>query len=178
MFERKYTLVFHQYLLSNLLMIFGNAEFASFVQKIDNRYVRYTLGGTLGYKGTMGTRLLLRNGVDLVFVTGHLTHAQENLGYRLKQYNQGKTCTFDDAKDVSSKRVVFWFGDLNFRSVLKLTGDCFTLKEGRDLHSTNPEADQLTLVMKNGTAFSEFEEPPVRFPPSYKFKVRSEVFLL
>uniref|UniRef100_A0A914Q6J1 Inositol polyphosphate-related phosphatase domain-containing protein n=1 Tax=Panagrolaimus davidi TaxID=227884 RepID=A0A914Q6J1_9BILA len=171
MYGRKLSLIFHQYMLSNLFMVFSNIDFAGFIQKIENRNVRYTLGGTLGYKGTMGTRFLLRNGIDLVFVTGHLTHGQEYLSYRLKQYKQGKTCTFDDSRDACSKRVVFWFGDLNFRSVRKLTGDCFTMKEGKDLHGENPDCDQLTLAMKNGTAFGDFQEPPVRFPPSYKFKV-------
>uniref|UniRef100_A0AC35FD77 Inositol polyphosphate-related phosphatase domain-containing protein n=1 Tax=Panagrolaimus sp. PS1159 TaxID=55785 RepID=A0AC35FD77_9BILA len=142
MYGRKLSLIFHQYMLSNLFMVFSNIDFAGFIQKIENRNVRYTLGGTLGYKGTMGTRFLLRNGIDLVFVTGHLTHGQEYLSYRLKQYKQGKTCTFDDSRDAR-----------------------------KDLHGENPDCDQLTLAMKNGTAFGDFVEPPVRFPPSYKFKV-------
>uniref|UniRef100_A0A914PCX8 Inositol polyphosphate-related phosphatase domain-containing protein n=1 Tax=Panagrolaimus davidi TaxID=227884 RepID=A0A914PCX8_9BILA len=171
MYGRKLSLIYKQYMHSNLFMVFSDIDFAGFIQKIENRNVWYTMGGAFGYKGTMGTRFLLRNGIDLVFVTGHLTHGQEYLSYRLKQYKQGKTCTFDDSRDACSKRVVFWFGDLNFRSVRKLTGDCFTMKEGKDLHGENPDCDQLTLAMKNGTAFGDFEEPPVRFPPSYKFKV-------
>uniref|UniRef100_A0A7E4ULU9 IPPc domain-containing protein n=1 Tax=Panagrellus redivivus TaxID=6233 RepID=A0A7E4ULU9_PANRE len=165
------TLIHHRYLLSNLLMVFSDLDFAKFLQKIENRSVKYTLGGTLGYKSTMGIRILLRNGVDLVFVTSHLVHGEANADLRCKQYELAKMCLFDDTLDVSEHRIVFWLGDLNFRVEGGHTSDLFTAYEGVGRHATCSHADQLHQVLKKKLIFEDFTEPEIKFSPSYRFKV-------
>lgn len=38
------------------------------------------------------------------------------------------------------------------------------------------EQDQLREVMKSGEAFSELHEPPIEFPPTYKFNIHSSIY--
>ena len=73
---------------------------------------------------------------------------------------------------------VFWMGDLNFR----LKEDTFTFQEIElrvakgDLAPLLAE-DQLTDVRGSGAAFSELvEEPPPTFPPTFKYKVGTDVY--
>lgn len=41
---------------------------------------------------------------------------------------------------------------------------------------TLKEHDQLREVMKSGEAFSELHEPPIDFPPTYKFNIHSSIY--
>lgn len=66
-----------------------------------------------------------------------------------------------------SAAAVVWVGDFNYR----IEGDYdFVRKviDSRDLHSLL-ECDQLQNAMKAGKVFSGMREPPITFPPTYKF---------
>lgn len=71
---------------------------------------------------------------------------------------------------------VFWLGDLNFRTDHP-TGSSPTSEEivaqlqkvEKDKYTNLLKHDQLIAVMDTGEAFSEFSEPEIRFPPTYKF---------
>lgn len=67
---------------------------------------------------------------------------------------------------------VFWFGDLNFR----LTGEASTsptdIKElvDRDRLDELIEKDQLSMIRRQGRAFTQLEERLPAFPPTFKFE--------
>lgn len=72
---------------------------------------------------------------------------------------------------------VFWIGDLNFR----LHGEDLTATEIDILVRKNElksllTRDQLKMVMEKGEAFSELNENPITFPPTYKYEFASQEF--
>lgn len=165
------TLVYAIPLVSNLLLVFSEVKFASFIQRKDMRYVKYTMGGTLGYKGTLGLRLHLRNGIHLIFIISHLIHGDNNVEYRCQQVKQAVSCMFDDVCK-SEKRIIFWLGDLNFRVDNDSTKQCIIPSNvPADIHSNATE--QLKTLMTQKRVFQGFHEPKITFPPTYRFIVSS-----
>lgn len=72
---------------------------------------------------------------------------------------------------------MFWIGDLNFR----LHGEDLTATEIDILVRKNElrsllTRDQLKMVMEKGEAFSELNENPITFPPTYKYEFASQEF--
>lgn len=72
---------------------------------------------------------------------------------------------------------MFWIGDLNFR----LHGEDLTATEIDVLVRKNElksllTRDQLKMVMEKGEAFSELNENPITFPPTYKYEFASQEF--
>lgn len=67
---------------------------------------------------------------------------------------------------------VFWFGDLNFR----LTGETTsTPQEIKDMVADDRldeliDKDQLSLIRRQGRAFTQMEERLPAFPPTFKFE--------
>lgn len=64
---------------------------------------------------------------------------------------------------------VFWFGDLNFR----LTGDDEPNAVARLVKQDRLEQliarDQLSMIRRQGRAFTQLEERLPQFPPTFKF---------
>ncbi|KAE9553246.1 hypothetical protein FO519_003554 [Halicephalobus sp. NKZ332] len=168
------TLIYGIPLVSNLLLVFSEVRLASFIRQKNTRYVRYTMGGTLGYKGSLGIRLHLRSGVHLIFVISHLVHGDNNVEYRCQQLKQAASCMFDDICE-SEKRVIFWLGDLNFRVDNDSTSQCIIPSNvPSDLHSNI--AEQLKTLMTQERVFQGFHEPEITFPPTYRFIVRQDLY--
>lgn len=46
----------------------------------------------------------------------------------------------------------------------------------KDKYASLLKHDQLLAVMDTGEAFSEFKEPEIRFPPTYKFNVGGDEY--
>lgn len=72
---------------------------------------------------------------------------------------------------------MFWIGDLNFR----LHGEDLTATEIDMLVRKNElksllARDQLKMVIEKGEAFSELNENPITFPPTYKYEFASQEF--
>ena len=165
-------LVYAVPLVSNLLLVFSEVKFASFIQRKDMRCVRYTMGGALGYKGSLGIRLHLRNGVHLIFIISHLVHGDNNAEYRCQQVKQAASCMFDNVCK-SEKRIIFWLGDLNFRVDNDSTNQCIIPSNvPADLHSNVTE--QLKTLMAQNKVFHGFYEPKINFPPTYRFIVSAQ----
>lgn len=76
---------------------------------------------------------------------------------------------------------MFWIGDLNFR--LDHPSDSSPSSEEivaalekveKDKYTSLLKHDQLLAVMDSGEAFSEFSEPEIKFPPTYKFNIGTD----
>lgn len=67
---------------------------------------------------------------------------------------------------------VFWFGDLNFRLTGEATSSPQDIKEmvADDRLEELIEKDQLSLIRRQGRAFTQLEERLPAFPPTFKFE--------
>jgi len=123
-------------------------------------------------KGSISYRFGLY-GCSLVFVNCHLTPHDHQLQERVEDYKQILTTqefSIPETSNILFHDYVFWFGDLNFR-----LGCSRTSEEIVELISAGSFApllkdDQLVHVQQSGDAFSELREPPIVFPPTYKFE--------
>lgn len=163
-------------MLSNLLLVFSDIELLKMIKNVQTRTVGYTLRGTLGYKGTLGVRIQLRNNTNLVLLTCHFTHGDENASVRFKQFEQGKYCMFDDICKKDST-IIFWMGDFNSRMNDDSTMNCtMASKTDKSLFKSVRNSDQLYLAMYEKKIFHDFYEPEILFPPTYRFIVRLFMF--
>ncbi|KTF79829.1 hypothetical protein cypCar_00048364, partial [Cyprinus carpio] len=72
-----------------------------------------------------------------------------------------------------NSRVVFWFGDLNFRIEdhgMLFVRNCITSQRYNLLWSK----DQLTMMKQKEATLQKFKEGPLDFQPSYKFDLHSD----
>ena len=72
------------------------------IDNVDDRWCRSSLLGTVGYKGTIATRVKLRTEAVLIFITSHLFADEKHNRERIKQYQQSLYCTFPE--DCSARK--------------------------------------------------------------------------
>ncbi|CAM9274896.1 unnamed protein product [Ectocarpus sp. 12 AP-2014] len=89
--------------------------------------------------------------------------------------DEGMSAGLPKTKTVLQADIVFWIGDLNYR-ITEETPDqeVFEMLQNDDLETLRRVIlwlglDQLTIARASGTAFQEFQEGPLCFPPSYKY---------
>ncbi|CAM9139890.1 unnamed protein product [Ectocarpus sp. 12 AP-2014] len=86
--------------------------------------------------------------------------------------DEGMSAVLPKTKTVLQADIVFWIGDLNYR-ITEETPDqeVFEMLQNDDLETLRRVVglDQLTIARASGTAFQEFQEGPLCFPPSYKY---------
>ncbi|XP_076473259.1 inositol polyphosphate 5-phosphatase K isoform X2 [Bombus vancouverensis nearcticus] len=132
-----------------------------------------------GNKGAVSIRLNMY-GINMCIVNTHLTPHDHLLTDRIMDYNTILTSHNFSSPDTSKilfHDYVFWIGDLNFR----LHGEDLTATEIDILVRKNElksllTRDQLKMVMEKGEAFSELNENPITFPPTYKYEFASQEF--
>ncbi|CAM9934305.1 unnamed protein product [Scytosiphon promiscuus] len=83
--------------------------------------------------------------------------------------DEGISAGLPKTKTVLQADIVFWFGDLNYRITEEISDQEVFEMLGRDDLETLRELDQLNIARASGTAFQEFQEGPLCFPPSYKY---------
>lgn len=143
--------------------------------------------GTVGYKGTIATRVQLRNGAVLFFITSHLFADEKHNRERIKQYKQSLYCTFPE--DCSARkfgifkfiffkflRFIIWQGDLNFRiegfaNSAQFIAILNNLEDIDELARIVRSHDQLQKAKQKGEIFAGFKEATIRFKPSYRILV-------
>lgn len=64
---------------------------------------------------------------------------------------------------------VIWLGDHNFRINEGITRDEILTRIADNSLDWLLEREQLKVTMQAGEAFHELSEPPIKFPPTYKF---------
>ncbi|CDK27948.1 unnamed protein product [Kuraishia capsulata CBS 1993] len=134
-------------------------------------------------KGGAGVRLKLRvkeseNPVGFTFVAAHFM-AAEGEKYLLRRNQNYLTLLqgmdFGDGFGVIKPRFhCFFMGDLNYRASGGFHGKhrpSSRASESERLISDFESTDELSIYRTAGEVFWGFEEPPVTFKPTYKFKV-------
>ena len=132
----------------------------------------------LGFdKGAIGVSFLIYRS-RLCFVAAHLAAHADRLERRVADVKeiwgargtQGLQLGYYDARvDFSNRHNVFFFGDLNFR----LEGERDQILEHlrEEEWDTLHELDQLKNEMSENGLLHGFQEGPLEFPPTYKYKV-------
>ncbi|XP_062341864.1 inositol polyphosphate 5-phosphatase K isoform X1 [Osmerus eperlanus] len=160
-----------------LLLVFTKQMHLPFIRDIQTTYTRTGIFGYWGNKGGVSVRFSFY-GHMLCFLNCHLA---AHMNYALQRVDEFEyildTQDFDfyNAPNIRDHKVVFWFGDLNFRI------------EDHGMHflrsSINSERynllwakDQLLMMRKKEPFLQEFEEGPLRFKPTYKFDRNSNTY--
>ncbi|KAG8908354.1 hypothetical protein FRB99_007281 [Tulasnella sp. 403] len=168
-------------LMAISLYIFIHRDIQHLVQGTSKSTVTAGLiGGRLGNKGGVGISMKVA-GTSLLFINAHLAaHADrqaERLANMAKIKADLEVDTFlapDDPRNVAEDLTdrfdhSFIFGDLNFRlAITRLHAEwLISRKEYEDAL----KFDQLKTAMADGECFVGFEEPPIDFPPTFKYDV-------
>ncbi|XP_061527515.1 phosphatidylinositol 4,5-bisphosphate 5-phosphatase A isoform X4 [Phycodurus eques] len=134
-------------------------------------------GYVLGNKGGVSARMSVF-GHTICFLNCHLPAHMENSYQRMEDFEsilQQQQFEGQAASGVLDHDVVFWLGDLNFRiddlemQVVKTAIDNNKL-------SVLWEKDQLNMAKDSETVLEGFQEGPLKFPPTYKFDVGTNVY--
>ncbi|KAM9320861.1 inositol polyphosphate 5-phosphatase K isoform 3-T3 [Gastrophryne carolinensis] len=160
-----------------LLLTFVKLKHIPFVQDIRTNYIRTGLYGYWGNKGGVILRMSVY-GHMLCFMNCHLPAHMENTNQRLDDFERMLEAQQFDGESVGSMLdhdIVFWFGDLNFR--IADFGIHFireVINENR--YSLLWEKDQLNIAKKKEHFLQGFMEGPLKFKPTYKFDLNSDVY--
>ncbi|XP_015245362.1 PREDICTED: inositol polyphosphate 5-phosphatase K-like isoform X3 [Cyprinodon variegatus] len=134
-------------------------------------------GYVKGNKGGVSVRLSFY-GHMLCFLNCHLAAHMNYASERVEEFEYiMETQTFDckKAPRIVDHRLVFWFGDLNFRIQdhgMHFIRSCINNQTYDLLWSR----DQLTMLKKKEPLLQDFEEGPLDFQPSYKFDLNSDTY--
>lgn len=160
-----------------LLIFFSKLEHVPFIRDIQATYTRTGIFGYWGNKGGVSIRLSLY-GHMLCFLNCHLAAHMKYATERVDEFEYiMDTQTFDckKAPTIPDHRVVFWFGDLNFRIQdhgMHFVRTCINNQTYNLLWSK----DQLIMMKKKEQMLQEFEEGPLDFQPTYKFDLNSDTY--
>ncbi|KAG8590227.1 hypothetical protein GDO81_006685 [Engystomops pustulosus] len=160
-----------------LLLAFVKHKHIPFIQDIRTNYIRTGLYGYWGNKGGVTIRMSVY-GHMLCFMNCHLPAHMENTNQRLDDFERMLEAQQFDGESIGSildHDVVFWFGDLNFRIA------DFGIHFIREVVNSNRynllwEKDQLNIAKKKERFLQGFLEGPLKFKPTYKFDLNSDVY--
>uniref|UniRef100_A0A3Q0T809 Inositol polyphosphate-5-phosphatase Ka n=1 Tax=Amphilophus citrinellus TaxID=61819 RepID=A0A3Q0T809_AMPCI len=174
---RKYIKVSSMRMQGLLLLFFSKLEHVPFIRDIQATYTRTGLYGYWGNKGGVSIRLSFY-GHTLCFLNCHLAAHMNYASERVDEFEYiTDTQTFDckKAPAILDHRLVFWFGDLNFRIQdhgMHFVRNCINKQTYELLWSK----DQLTMMKQKEQLLQEFEEGPLDFQPTYKFDLNSDTY--
>uniref|UniRef100_A0A3Q1G5T6 Inositol polyphosphate-5-phosphatase Kb n=1 Tax=Acanthochromis polyacanthus TaxID=80966 RepID=A0A3Q1G5T6_9TELE len=152
-----------------LLLVFAKQIHLPFIRNIQTTYTRTGIFGYWGNKGGVSVRFSFY-GHMVCFLNCHLA---AHMNYSLERVDEFEYILeaqdFDlyDTPQIRDHKVVFWFGDLNFR--IADHGLHFlrsSINSGRLNLLWNK--DQLIMMKKKEPFLQEFEEGPLDFKPTYK----------
>ncbi|KAM9733019.1 inositol polyphosphate 5-phosphatase Ka isoform 1-T1 [Menidia menidia] len=174
---RKYIKVSSIRMQGLLLLFFSKLEHVPFIRDIQATYTRTGIFGYWGNKGGVSVRMSFY-GHMLCFLnchlTAHMNYASERVG-EFEYILDMQTFDCKKASRVTDHRLVFWFGDLNFRIQdhgMHFVRSCIN-KQTYNLLWSN---DQLNMMKKKEQLLQEFEEGPLDFQPTYKFDLKSDTY--
>ncbi|KAL3992343.1 hypothetical protein ACER0C_011968 [Sarotherodon galilaeus] len=160
-----------------LLLFFSKLEHVPFIRDVQATYTRTGLFGYWGNKGGVSIRLSFY-GHTLCFLNCHLAAHMKYASERVDEFEYiMDTQSFDckRAPTIVDHRLVFWFGDLNFRIQdhgMHFVRTCIDKQNYSLLWSK----DQLIMMKQKEQVLQEFEEGPLDFQPTYKFDRNSDTY--
>jgi len=164
------------------LIVFARHNLLLRIRDIETSWMRTGFRGWFGNKGGVTVRFSI-NGCHIAFVNCHLAahEEQQYLEQRIQDYKSvvyGQEFKTEGRRRVLSHDHVVIMGDLNFR-IDYLSGEDIInriVERSDESRSQLLAKDQLNRVRSERTAFSEFDEAPVTFWPTFKFKVNTSIY--
>nr|XP_057927380.1 phosphatidylinositol 4,5-bisphosphate 5-phosphatase A [Doryrhamphus excisus] len=172
-----YVLVTSQRMQGVLLLVFAKYYHLPFLRGVQTETTRTGLGGYWGNKGGVSARMSVF-GHTICFLNCHLPAHMENSDQRMDDFEsilQQQQFEGQAASGVLDHDLVFWFGDLNFR-IDDLEMQVVKTAIENNKFSMLWEKDQLNMAKDSETVLEGFHEGPLKFPPTYKFDVGTNVY--
>ncbi|MBN3300401.1 INP5K phosphatase, partial [Amia calva] len=160
-----------------LLIVFAKQVHIPFIRDIQASYLRTGIYGYWGNKGGVSVRMSFY-GHMICFLNCHLTAHMGNANQRVDEIEHildTQEFNTSHCPKILDHKVVFWFGDLNFRIAdhgMHFMREAINNKRFHLLW----EKDQLIMAKKKEAFLREFEEGPLKFKPTYKFDLHSETY--
>ncbi|KAM6906851.1 inositol polyphosphate 5-phosphatase K [Xenentodon cancila] len=160
-----------------LLLVFAKQMHVPYIRNIQTTYTRTGIFGYWGNKGGVSVRFSFY-GHMLCFLNCHLAAHVNNALQRVDEFEyilETQDFDFFDTPHILDHKVVFCFGDLNFR--IQDHGLHFlrsSINSGR--LNLLWSKDQLLMMKKKEPFLQEFEEGPLNFKPTYKFDRKSDTY--
>ncbi|KAM8903969.1 inositol polyphosphate 5-phosphatase K-like isoform 2-T2 [Spinachia spinachia] len=160
-----------------LLLVFSKLKHVPFIRDIQTTYTRTGFFGYWGNKGGVSARLSFY-GHMLCFLNCHLAAHMDFASQRVDELEYivgAQTFHCQKAPKIEDHRLMFWFGDLNFRIQdhgMHFVRSCIK-DQNYDLLWSK---DQLTMMKNREQILQQFDEGPLDFPPTYKFDLKSDTY--
>ncbi|KAM6933761.1 inositol polyphosphate 5-phosphatase K-like [Xenentodon cancila] len=174
---RKYVKVSSVRMQGLLLLFFSKVKHIPFIRDIQATYTRTGVFGYWGNKGGVSIRFSFY-GHMLCFLNCHLAAHMNYVTERVDEFKYIMDMqTFDckKAPRIIDHRLVFWFGDLNFRIQdhgMHFVRSCIN----NQTYNLLWKNDQLIMMKKKEQWLQEFEEGPLDFQPTFKFDLNSDTY--
>ncbi|XP_067362910.1 inositol polyphosphate 5-phosphatase Ka isoform X1 [Channa argus] len=160
-----------------LLLFFSKVQHVPFIRDIQATYTRTGMFGYWGNKGGVSIRLSFY-GHMLCFLNCHLAAHMNYASERVDEFEYIMDKQIFECKKaprIVDHRLVFWFGDLNFRIQdhgMHFVRSCIN----NQTYSLLWNKDQLIMMKNKEQILQEFEEGPLDFQPTYKFDLNSDTY--
>lgn len=156
------------------LFIFVKQTEISKITQVESSFRKTGFGGVGANKGGIAVRFDYEN-TQICFVSSHLAAGLSNVDERHHDYKViSKGVKFSRNRRIKDHDIVVWLGDLNFR--INLPNEQAKLLIEQKNFSKLFEYDQLNAQMANGESFPFFDEPEIKFPPTYKFDKNTKTY--
>uniref|UniRef100_A0A3Q3XBP4 Inositol polyphosphate-related phosphatase domain-containing protein n=1 Tax=Mola mola TaxID=94237 RepID=A0A3Q3XBP4_MOLML len=160
-----------------LLLVFAKQIHVPYIRKIQTTYTRTGIFGYWGNKGGVSVRFSFYGHMVCFLnchLAAHMNYALERVD-ELEYILEAQDFDLSDTTNILDHKVVFCFGDLNFR--IADHGLHFirsSINSGR--LNLLWSRDQLTMMKMKEPFLQEFEEGQLNFKPTYKFDRNSETY--
>ncbi|TFK55545.1 DNase I-like protein [Heliocybe sulcata] len=170
--KEEYVILRSEQLVGTALIVLVKVQLTSVIRNVEATTRKTGLRGMSGNKGAVGIRLDYHD-TSFCFLTAHLAAGHSNTLERNADYRTiVNGLQFLKGKTVKSHDNAIWLADTNYRIDLDYeTVRSLALSDNLDALLA---ADQLKQVMDAKVAFTEFEEGPILFRPTYKYDVGTD----
>jgi len=165
-------------LIGMMLVIFVKKELQEYVSDVSSCTVGTGLLGKMGNKGGVSIRFNLHQ-TSLCFINSHFAPHPEEIERRNQDFTEICMRTVFQCDNeifyIKDHDLIYWLGDLNYR-LNDLTTD--EVKKAIDNRKVEIlfNHDQLKQQQKQNKVFLEYNEAPIRFQPTYKYDVGTDVW--
>ncbi|SSD59133.1 related to Polyphosphatidylinositol phosphatase INP52 [Saccharomycodes ludwigii] len=174
----KYMMLRAEQMTSLMILFFVRADKVNNVKQVEGGSKKTGFGGIAGNKGAVAIRFNYGE-TSFCFVNSHLAAGVSNFEERRIDFESiMKNVKFTRGKTIPIHDNIFWLGDLNYRidlpneEVRKVLSD----KNAPSNLSKLLQYDQLTQEINAGVVFKGFKEPTIRFPPTYKYDLGTDLY--
>ncbi|XBW38689.1 hypothetical protein QEN19_004277 [Hanseniaspora menglaensis] len=166
--------------MSSLMVIFFvKKNMVEKVKQVEGSSKKTGFGGITGNKGGVAIRFEFGS-TSFAFVNSHLAAGQQQVYERCVDYdNIYDNIKFSRGRTLAMHDKIFWLGDLNFRinlpndSVRSILKNCQTGEDYQKLLQYDQLHEQVNIKK---SIFHGFCEPAIKFPPTYKYNVGTDLY--